>query len=384
MKIESINIYRVLLHFKGEFSISQLRGFSTNTIIVETVADGGEIRGYGEAVPIEFVTGETPESTFINVVQFCENSSFPWELNDVSQIRDLVQSLPEDKLYSSATSAIEMSLLDAIGKKEKKSIIEYFPHDYYSDSVQYGATITLGDNKRVVELCDLISDLNIKILRIKMGKDLEQDKRSFEIVRSIIGEDCDIRIDPNRAWDRDLAISHLSLVKEYNVKVVEEPMPSDGFGFEELVDMIRSAGAILMACESAPTFKEVEEIVRKGYYQLINVKVGRAGGLLRIFKIIDFLRENGVSFQIGCSLGESGILSAAGRVVCLLCNDAVYYDGSYDKMLLKENTTVKDVSFDIGGMAGLLEGPGLGIEVSRENLNKFSSAEPTTIRRPNA
>jgi muconate cycloisomerase len=316
-------------------------------------------------------------------MKFCEYSSFPWELNDAAQIRDFVRSLPEGKLYSSASSAIEMSLLDAIGKREKKSIIEYFPHDYYSDTVQYGATITLGDNERVVELCNLISDLNIKTLRIKMGKNLEQDKRAFEIVRSIIGEDCDIRIDPNRIWDRDLAISHLSLVKEYNVKVVEEPMPSDGLGFEELVDMIRSAGAILMACESAPTFKEVEDIVKKKHYQLINVKVGRSGGFSRIFKIINFLRENGVAFQIGCSLGESGILSAAGRAVCLLCNDAVYYDGSYDKLLLKENTTVKDVSFGKGGIAGPLDGPGLGIEVSLENLKKYSSVEPITIRSPN-
>ena len=79
----------------------------------------------------------------------------------------------------------------------------------------------------------------------------------------------------------------------------------------------------------------------------------------------------GILFQIGCQLGESGILSAAGRMLCLLCRDALYYDGSYDEFMLKENTTFENVSFGPGGKAGPLKGPGLGINVNPRQLKNM-------------
>jgi len=82
-------------------------------------------------------------------------------------------------------------------------------------------------------------------------------------------------------------------------------------------------------------------------------------------------------------LGESGILSAAGRILCLLCSDAVYCDGSYDEFLLEKNVTVEDVSFGPGGEADPLNGPGLGIEVSGQKLARLSEGSTTvTVLRP--
>ena len=59
MKINKINIYNVFLPFTADFSISRKKGTSANNIIVEIIADHGEIKGYGEGAPVEFVTGET-------------------------------------------------------------------------------------------------------------------------------------------------------------------------------------------------------------------------------------------------------------------------------------------------------------------------------------
>jgi hypothetical protein len=83
-------------------------------------------------------------------------------------------------------------------------------------------------------------------------------------------------------------------------------------------------------------------------------------------------------------LGESGILSAAGRVLCLLCRDAVYFDGSYDEYLLKENTTQQDVSFGLHGNAGPINGAGLGVDINLYRLKGLChDAEIKTIVNPN-
>jgi muconate cycloisomerase len=128
-----------------------------------------------------------------------------------------------------------------------------------------------------------------------------------------------------------------------------------------------------MADESACSLNEVKKVIKEGHYKMINVRLSKCGGFRNSLKIIEYLRYRGIPFQIGCQLGESGILSAAGRALSLLCGDANYYDGSYDAFLLKENITLDHVSFGQGGEAGPLEAPGLGAEVSAQSLGRLST-----------
>jgi muconate cycloisomerase len=124
----------------------------------------------------------------------------------------------------------------------------------------------------------------------------------------------------------------------------------------------------------------VERTISEGYYQMINVKLSRSGGYTRALKIIERIRKAGLFYQIGCTIGESGILSAAGRALCLLSSDALYYDGSYDSIILNKNVTKEHVSFGPGGKAGPLPGFGLGVEISQKKLGELKK-NVTTIRK---
>ena len=73
-------------------------------------------------------------------------------------------------------------------------------------------------------------------------------------------------------------------------------------------------------------------------------------------------------------MGETGILSAAGRHLATLIPDARYFEGSYDRFLLASNLTVRNVSFGYGGFARPLTGPGLGVEVSESALGAMTVA----------
>jgi len=383
MKINKVNIYKISLPFIGDFSISRKKGPSANNIVVEVVADKEEIKGYGEGAPIRFVTGETQESAAKSASRFVQKDSFPWKLDNVSQIWDFIDSLPKGKEDNAAICAIETALLDALGKIQNKPIINYFSKDFYTSTVYYGAAIPLGNKLRIMELCELIKKLRINQLRIKMDNNFEQNREAVETVKLVFGDDYDLRIDPNGVWDRDLAFKHIPLIKKYKVNVVEEPMSYLDPGFIEFVGLMKSYGVTLMACETVCTLEDVEKIIKDNYYNMTNVKLCRSGGFRRSLRIVDRLRASGLSFQIGCTLGESGILSAAGRALCLLCKDAVYYDGSYDRFMLKENITTEDVSFGPGGKAGPLDGSGLGVEINKENLLHLSNGSPNlTISNP--
>ena len=199
----------------------------------------------------------------------------------------------------------------------------------------------------------------------------------------MFGNDCDLKVDINCVWNYALAFKHVSLIKNYGIKVIEQPMRPGDPETADFANLMQKTGVILMADESACSLDDMKKIAEDGYYKMINVRLSKCGGFRNSLKIIEYLRCNGISFQIGCHLGESGILSAAGRILCLLSSDAVYCDGSYDEFLLEKNVTVEDVSMGPGGEADPLKGSGLGIEVSGKSLAELSeSFHTTTVFRP--
>ena len=377
MKINKVDIYKISLPFTGDFSHSRKKGSSANNIIVEVFANQGKVRGYGEGAPRQYVTGESQESVTKSINHFLHRDLFPWELNDISQIWDFIDSLPKGKENNATICAIEMALLDTLGKNQNKSVTDYFSKDFFTKNIFYGATIPLANNLQIIKVSQLIKKLKINELRLKMGQDFEQNKVAVEAVRLIFGDNYDLRIDTNGAWNLELALEHIPLIEKYNVKVVEEPLIPEDPDLAEFAGMIRDNGVIMMADESACSLEDVERIIKEKNYSMINVRLSKCGGFQNSFRIIDQLRTNGLSFQIGCQLGESGILSAAGRALGLLCRDAKYYDGSYDQFLLKENITSEHVSFGPGGKAGPLDGSGLGVKINKESLMRLSKGYPS-------
>jgi muconate cycloisomerase len=284
-----------------------------------------------------------------------------------------VDSVPHSKQHHSAICAIEMSLLDTLGRLQNRSTVEYFPKDFYVNKFHYGASIPLADTERIVEICHLVGKMGISQLRLKMGQDIRQNRSVFEAVKLVFGDNVGLRIDSNAAWDIALACEHIPLIETHKVKIVEQPMRPKDPNIAKFAEALQNNGAILMADESACSLNEVKKVIEEGHYEMINVRLSKCGGFRNSLKIIEYLRYRGIPFQIGCQLGESGILSAAGRALSLLCGDATYYDGSYDAFLLEENITLEHVSFGSGGEAKSLEGPGLGVEVSAQSLERLST-----------
>ena len=383
MQIEKIKIYRVVLPFALNFSHSLRKRSSVKNIIVEVVCQNGAIRGYGEGAPRPYVTGESQDTTIESIRRFMQQGVFPWELNDVSQIWNFIDAVSNGKAHNAAICALETAMLDALGKSQNRYILDYFSKDFLADSVYYGASIPLDGKQSIIEIGRLCKQMKINQLRLKLGKDIKQNKTIIETVHSIFGQDCDQRADINCAWDKKLAFKHIPLIKKYNIRVIEQPMVPDEPDIADFAAALQSCGVILMADESACSLRDMEKIAKEGYYQMVNVRLSKCGGFRNSLRIIDYLRSQGISFQTGCQLGESGILSAAGRVLCLLCSDAVYWDGSYDDYLLKENITRENVTFGPSGKAGPLTGPGLGIEINTQNLARLSNGSAAiTILNP--
>jgi L-alanine-DL-glutamate epimerase-like enolase superfamily enzyme len=354
-----------------------------SNVVVEVTGDDGAVRGYGEAAPRSYVTGESQASVVRSIRRLVEGGPFPWRLEDASQIWDYVDSLPKQRETNSAVCALEMCLLDALGRRQEKPVLDYFPTDHRQDTVRYGAVFPLASREKIADLSRFARAMKIERIKLKVGSDIRKNEGALKAVQKVYENRADILIDVNMAWDPETALRHAPLIGATGVRVVEQPMVPGHPAMGDFCALMASRDVRVMADESACTLEETERVFDAGHYTMMHVRLSKCGGLRRSLEIVRNLRRRGVPFAVGCQLGESGILSAAGRVISLLCNDAAYYHCCYDEFLLEENTTTEDVSFGMGGAAGPLNGPGLGVRVDSGRLERVSAGrEAMVLSRP--
>jgi muconate cycloisomerase len=189
-------------------------------------------------------------------------------------------------------------------------------------------------------------------------------------VRKLVGKGVDLRIDANEAWDLEMACRVAQKLEPFSISSIEQPLPH-----KDLMQMakLRKVSPIpLMLDESLCSLSDAQQAVDKGFCDLFNIRLSKCGGFINSLKIAQLARQNGLGYQLGCLVGETGILSAAGRHFASLDSSLRYLEGSYDRYLLKDNITFEDISFGKKGRAPLLEGNGLGITVNPNQLDLYS------------
>ena len=71
-------------------------------------------------------------------------------------------------------------------------------------------------------------------------------------------------------------------------------------------------------------------------------------------------------------MGETGILSAAGRTLAAHLPELAFAEGSFGTWLLVEDVTFENIAFGFGGRAPLLRTRGLGVTVNEEALERLA------------
>jgi L-fuconate dehydratase len=72
-------------------------------------------------------------------------------------------------------------------------------------------------------------------IKLKVGADIEDDKRRLRIARDAVGPDIRIAVDANQRWDVDEAVAWMSQLAEFDLAWIEEPTsPDDILGHAEI------------------------------------------------------------------------------------------------------------------------------------------------------
>lgn len=377
-----IDVWRVRLDLKRPFRHARAVRSSTENIFAR--AESGGAVGWGEGVPRPYVTGENARDALAFAGDLAERTCRAAADADLSSVADAVAFArehvcppPDDASHNAASSAVELAVLDAALRKLSAPLWKVAEHVLPGDlvgapsPVRYSIVISSGEvgpTRRKALLYRLYGFRSVKLKVAGGGPDVER----IAAVRRMLGRGIDLRLDANGGWSGDEALRVLRECAPYRISAVEDPLPAgDEEGLRKLRD---ESGVKIVLDESFTKLADVDRASDRALADILNVRISKCGGFIRALECIARAKELGLACQLGCMVGESGVLSAAGRQLAQVVPSLRFVEGSYDRHLLKENVVRGDLTFGYGGQAPPIRGPGLGIDVDESAVRRLAAA----------
>jgi L-alanine-DL-glutamate epimerase-like enolase superfamily enzyme len=375
VKIVELTAFHVKIPLRRSIRHALHSRTDTDNLVVRCRLDDGTV-GHGEGVPRDYVTGETIDSTLDVLAhsdldkQLVPCADFPAAV----QLAERIQLRPiagDDRGIqgNSARCAVELALLDASGQHFREPLSRVTallapeccsPRPW----VRYSGTITSARRLKL-RLATLGQRLlGFEHLKVKVGIPGMDDVARLRTIRRWGGRKMDVRIDANEAWSPDEVVERIRALAETNITSVEQPVAHQHLGC--LAQVRKQVGVPIMLDESLCGPFDAERAVAEQACDLFNIRLSKCGGFIPSLRLAQFARRHGLGCQLGCQVGETAILSAAGRHFASSVADLRYLEGSYDHHLVREALATKDFTFHRGGKAPALPGPGLGVEIDPE------------------
>jgi L-alanine-DL-glutamate epimerase-like enolase superfamily enzyme len=202
------------------------------------------------------------------------------------------------------------------------------------------------------------------------------DESMVEIVagvRQAVGPDFAIMVDVAYAWDSvERALRVIESWADYDVFFVETPLWADDLdGYAELA---RRSPVPIAAGEWLATRYEFVDLMDRGLVHVAQPDVGRVGGLTEARRVCELAAERG---RLIVPHGwKTGITVAATAHLAAITPHMPFFE--FVPQAVAESALRRELVADelvlVDGALALPERPGLGIELNRDAVERFSAA----------
>ena len=372
MQIVELEARHVRIPLRRKVTHASHTRTETDNVVVRCVLSDGSV-GFGEGVPRDYVTGETIDSCIdllkrsdlAKQLPACED--FLAAIHAAERLK-LVPVPGDDRLIqgNAARCALELALLDAFGRafgEPLMNVTRILAPELYEplERVQYSGVIgnPKGWKGRVYPLVYRLA--GFKQVKLKVGIPDTDDVKRTERTRRWLGKKLDLRLDANEAWTPAEAVERIRSLEPFGITSVEQPVSHENVA--ALAEVRKQVKTPIMLDESLCGEVDAERAVRGGWCDLFNLRLSKCGGFIPSLRLAQLAKRHGLGYQLGCQVGETAILSAAGRHFATSVKDIRYVEGSYDRHLVWESLSSDDVTFRRGGWAPTIVGPGLGVAI---------------------
>ena len=361
MSIERIEIILVKLPYVHFFETSFGRSYDRTFSLIK-VCEGG-VCGWGECVAEEapLYSGETTETAWHVMKDFL----VPLVLRKgIVEPEDYAREVTVFRGNRMAKAGIELALWDLKAKKADLPL-----HKLYGGvRAEIDAGVSCGIEDSIPELVDAIERyLDEGYMRIKIKIKPGWDVAACAAVRERF-PDVMFQVDANGAYGLE-DMETLKALDGFDLLMIEQPFaPYDLWDHAKLQ---RRMTTPLCLDESILSFDTARAALEMASCRVINIKVGRVGGVVETRRIHDLCESNDIPVWCGGML-ESGIGRAHNLHLATLPNFKYPNDLSASRRYYREDLIDPFIELSGLGTIRIPDGPGIGVSPVESRIVKAS------------
>ncbi|WP_080845912.1 o-succinylbenzoate synthase [Cytobacillus gottheilii] len=354
-----MNHVKMRLHepFKTSFGTIQDKDFA----LLEVVDENGTT-GWGESValPDPTYTEETFKTSWHILEDFLIPVLLDKEISHPDEVEEIFSPIRRNYM---AKAAIEGAVWDLYAKRKNLSLAAALG----GTKKKIAAGISIGIQQSKEELLNKIAgyiDEGYKRVKIKIKPGMD-----IEVIKAVRSRfpDVPLMADANSAYTLE-DIDHLRKLDEFNLLMIEQPL-----GVHDILDHAKLQQSIktpICLDESIQSLNDAKNAIELGSCQIINIKIGRVGGLSPARQIHQYCKDKGIAVWCGGML-EAGIGRAFNIAISSLENFTLPGDTAGSSRYWKEDIITPEVVVQ-NGYIDVPSNIGIGFEPDRKRIQKYT------------
>jgi O-succinylbenzoate synthase len=362
MRLRRIAVRRVEMPLRFRFRTSFGETTVKRFLLVE--ADAGDVSGWGECVADDapLYSEETNASAAHVLRELLVPAALAKAIDGPEEFSRLVAPIRGNRM---AKAALETALWDAAAREKGVRLRDLLGG--VRERVPVG--VSLGLQPSVEALLELVAKhVAEKYRRIKLKIEPGRDVALVSAVRERFPS-IDLTVDANAAYAPGDAPA-LRALDPFGLDYVEQPL-----GHEDLWEhaaLAREIATPICLDESIRSAADAAVAGKIGAARVVNVKIGRVGGLGEARRVHDVCAAAGIPVWCGGML-ESGVGRATNVHLATLPNFTKPGDTSSASRYFEEDIVEPPLEA-VDGEMPVPEGAGIGVAVVRERLDRYTVA----------
>jgi L-alanine-DL-glutamate epimerase-like enolase superfamily enzyme len=288
-----------------------------------------------------------------------------WKGKDPLAIEERMSELHKFTAHNfTIKSAFDLALYDISAKAAELPLYKFLNGN--KRDIETDITIGIGPIDDMVEQANYFKASGARILKIKLGKNAEDDVQRVVKIREAVGPDTILRIDANQGWVFEDAIKALTGMVDQNIQFCEQPMSA---WYDDFLPALKEISPIkIMADESCFNHHDARKLINENACDYINIKFSKSGGITESLKIYNTAKEAKMPCMIGGML-ESRIALSAKLHFAYACADIQFYDLDTCMIGHLEDPCIGGVKYT-GYFLDIDDAPGIGADADEDFLSK--------------
>jgi L-alanine-DL-glutamate epimerase-like enolase superfamily enzyme len=393
LRLREIRVHRLAIPLRVRFEHAAASRDIADPIIVTAVAAAPHAQhvGYGETLARAYVTGETPDSVLDDIERTFAPLLLDFRAASFIEALEQIDALPTQvggRVVTGARAAVELALLDLACRVYRRrpsdiagwmGLIGFGPPGCRA-TARYSGIVVGQTRGKLKTMLRLQRWYGLRDFKLKVATAGWQDRLAWAyevLARPIAEQRATLRVDANAGWSLAEANEALLMLEKLGVCALEQPLPD--IHDADLPYLAEQSACDLIVDESLLTLDDAERLIAGGGTRVLNIRIAKNGGLLPALRIARVAVARGLDVQLGCLVGETSILAAAGVAFLETCPRVRFVEGAFGRWLLKQDVTRQPVQFGYRGTIRARREYGLGVEVDPAALERLALERPRTI-----